>query len=142
MESVKDENVYSDTTNLFCETSFKSDSKHVGKLLLDWYVEQANGYLQNRIQKLAKRLHNKPSKIHIRLQNRRWGSCTNKGELILNWKIIMAPPSVIDYVVVHELAHLKEKNHNVAFWGIVANVIPDYKKKKDWLRVNGANLEI
>ena len=79
-------------------------------------------------------------RITIRDQKSRWGSCSGKGNLNFNWRLILAPEEVLDYVVVHELAHRLEMNHSVRFWGHVERVLPDYKDRRLWLRKNGDGL--
>ena len=79
-------------------------------------------------------------RISIREQKTRWGSCSSKGNLNFNWRLIFAPPEVLDYVVVHELAHRKEMNHSKAFYAIVESIMPDYRKWKKWLKENGGTL--
>lgn len=79
-------------------------------------------------------------RISIREQKTRWGSCSSAGNLNFNWRLIFAPEEVLDYVVVHELAHRLEMNHSQAFYDIVARVLPDYKKSRKWLRDNGNKL--
>ena len=76
----------------------------------------------------------------IREQKTRWGSCSSKGNLNFNWRLILAPEEVLDYVVVHELAHRREMNHSKAFYAIVESVLPDYKQPKKWLRDKGQTL--
>lgn len=75
--------------------------------------------------------------ISIREQKTRWGSCSSKGNLNFNWKLILMPEEILDYVVVHELAHRREMNHGPAFWKIVESVLPDYRVRKEWLKKNG-----
>ena len=75
--------------------------------------------------------------ITIRNQRTRWGSCSSKGNLNFNCLLMLTPPDVLDYVVVHELAHRREMNHSAAFWKVVATWMPDYKKYRKWLRDNG-----
>ena len=78
--------------------------------------------------------------IAIRSQRTRWGSCSSKGNLNFNCLLALVPPEVLDYIVVHELCHLKELNHSERFWREVARVLPDYQARKQWLKVHGANL--
>lgn len=75
--------------------------------------------------------------ISIREQKTRWGSCSSKGNLNFNWKLVLMPEDILDYVVVHELAHRVEMNHSPAFWTIVERVLPDYKERRKWLKANG-----
>lgn len=79
-------------------------------------------------------------RISIREQKTRWGSCSSQGNLNFNWRLIFAPENVLDYVVVHELAHRKEMNHSKAFYAIVESVLPDYRVSRKWLRDNGDRL--
>jgi predicted metal-dependent hydrolase len=79
-------------------------------------------------------------KIEVRNQRTKWGSCSTTGTLGLNWRLMMAPPEVIDYVVVHEVAHLREANHNDEFWSLVAEHDPDYEEHARWLEDNSARL--
>ncbi len=79
-------------------------------------------------------------RISIREQRTRWGSCSSKGNLNFNWRLILAPEEVLDYVVVHELAHRREMNHSKAFYAIVESVLPDYRSARRWLREHGHSL--
>lgn len=79
-------------------------------------------------------------RITIRNQKTRWGSCSSKGNLNFNCLLMLTPPEVIDYVVVHELCHRKEMNHSGAFWAEVEKVLPDYKEQVKWLKENGAQI--
>nr|WP_255259871.1 M48 family metallopeptidase [Lentibacillus sp. CBA3610] len=76
----------------------------------------------------------------MRTQHKRWGTCTPDGYIYINWRLIMAPLRVFDYVIVHELTHLKIKDHSPAFWKIVKSILPDFEERKEWLRVNGMGL--
>ena len=81
-------------------------------------------------------------KISIRDQKTRWGSCSSEGNLSFNWRLILAPPDVLDYVVIHELCHRKEMNHSKEFWALVESLMPEYKERRKWLRENGNNLTL
>ncbi|MEE0435292.1 MAG: M48 family metallopeptidase [Peptococcaceae bacterium] len=78
-----------------------------------------------------------PVRLTIRTQRTRWGSCSAKGAISLNALLMLAPETVRDYVVVHELCHLKEMNHSSRFWAEVARVLPTYARERDWLKENG-----
>lgn len=80
--------------------------------------------------------------ITIRDQKTRWGSCSGRGTLSFNWRLILAPTEILDYVVVHELCHLTHMNHSKEFWGLVGSVIPDYKARRKWLKENGHTLRL
>ena len=77
-----------------------------------------------------------PNKISFRSQKTRWGSCSSRGVITLNWRLIGAPDSVSDYVIIHELAHLKYQDHSKRFWNLVEEFCPDFKADKKWLREN------
>ncbi len=109
----------------------------VGKLLLDWYAKQACSTLSARTAHWAKKIGVSPSRITIRDQKTRWGSCSSKGSINYSWRLIMAPSMVIDYLVVHELCHMLQANHSKAFWELVAHYIPDYAIQRQWLKTNG-----
>lgn len=80
--------------------------------------------------------------ITIRDQKSRWGSCSSRGTLSFNYRLVFAPPAVLDYVVVHELCHLTHMNHSKDFWNMVASVMPDYKTYKNWLKEHGQELTL
>ena len=80
------------------------------------------------------------SRITLRDTRSRWGSCTSDGALMYSWRLILAPPAVLDYVAAHEVAHLAEMNHSPAFWAVVARLMPDHARHRAWLRAEGAVL--
>ncbi len=80
--------------------------------------------------------------ITVRDQKTRWGSCSSLGTLSFNYRLIFAPPAVLDYVVVHELCHLTHMNHSKDFWSMVASIMPDYKKHRQWLKEHGQELSL
>ena len=80
--------------------------------------------------------------ITIRDQKTRWGSCSSSGTLSFNYRLIFAPPAILDYVVVHELCHLTHMNHSRDFWNMVESVLPDYKERRQWLKEHGQELNL
>lgn len=78
----------------------------------------------------------------MRSQTTRWGSCSSNGKLNFNWRLILAPPFVLDYVAAHEIAHLVEMNHSQAFWDVVMRTLPTMEAGREWLRVNGRQLMV
>lgn len=110
--------------------------------LIKWYRIRAESYLKKRIEYYQRFFSIKPKDVKIRDLKLRWGSCTPDGNVIFNWKIVMAPLSAINYVIVHELCHLKEPNHSVEFWAMLQSVLPQYKKWKEWLHINGRLLDL
>ncbi|TDP94678.1 hypothetical protein C7957_11013 [Halanaerobium saccharolyticum] len=109
--------------------------------LIEWYREHAKEKINERVDKYKVKLDVEPNNVVVKKQKKRWGSCSSKDNLNFNWKIIMAPMSIVDYLVVHELTHLIHDNHSRDFWATVAAVIPDIKEKKEWLKVNGKRLD-
>lgn len=126
--------------NRFSVSSFNRSKAN--QLLKDFYYEQAKEILIPRIKRFADSLGVVQNKISITDSKYRWGSCTHKGNINFNWRIIKAPINVIDYIIVHELTHLLEANHTPDFWNIISIQLPNFKKSKDWLKVNGNLLEI
>jgi hypothetical protein len=114
----------------------------VRSALREWYIEHAGERIPERVERYAPKLGVEPTGVDIKEQQKRWGSCTKNRELLYNWRIIMAPMSIVDYVVVHELCHLIEENHTDAFWRLLKSVISDYERRKEWLRVKGRLLKI
>jgi len=112
------------------------------KIFITWYRNQAKINIHERLEWYSKFSGIKHIKFNITGAKKRWGSCSGKGNLNFSWRLIMAPLKVIDYVVVHELAHVIVKNHSKAFWTKVASIMPDYKSHKDWLRHNGFLLNL
>ncbi|MEQ8175345.1 MAG: SprT family zinc-dependent metalloprotease [Syntrophomonadaceae bacterium] len=90
--------------------------------------------IEGRIRFYQPALPKRPNRVFIKAQRRRWGSCSSLGNLNFNWKIIMLPPVVFDYIVVHEMCHLVYLNHSREFWALVASILPDYKESYQWLR--------
>ena len=103
-------------------------------------AERAKKELPPRVRQYAERMGVTYGRITIRNQRTRWGSCSSKGNLNFNCLLMLTPEEVQDYVIVHELAHRVEMNHSPRFWAIVAAVLPDYKKQRQWLKKEGAIL--
>lgn len=118
----------------------KNREKLIQSALDDWYSSHAKRKLRSRVEMYADRVGVSFNNIRVKKLKSRWGSCTKEGNINFNWRIIMAPMSIVDYVVVHELCHLKYHNHSKDFWKLLGQMIPDYKERKEWLRVNGALL--
>jgi predicted metal-dependent hydrolase len=108
--------------------------------LEQWYRTEAAKLISERISKLSSQMGISYKRIFIRGQKTRWGSCSHKKNLNFNWKLIMAPEPVIDYVIIHELTHLKEMNHSKRFWELVAQNCPEWREHKKWLKQHEADL--
>ncbi len=103
-------------------------------------ADQASVVIPKRVEYFAEKIPVTYGRITIRNQKTRWGSCSSKGNLNFNCLLMLAPPEVLDYVVVHELCHRKEMNHSERFWREVENILPDYRERKKWLKENGGRL--
>lgn len=112
------------------------------ELLTAWYKEEACRRISERVSFYSSMSGLLCTKIRISEAQKRWGSCSSKGNLNFSWRLIMAPLKVIDYVVVHELAHLEQKNHAKGFWDKVKTIMPDYNQHRKWLKENGPLLNV
>ncbi|UWG97701.1 M48 family metallopeptidase [Dehalobacter sp. DCM] len=115
-------------------------SNEAKRLLEQWYISQAKKLLPEQVDYYAKQLNLSYSVLRIKDQKTKWGSCSSKKAINLNWRIIMAPNQVIAYVILHELVHLKHMNHSRDFWVTLESYFPDYKKWRKWLKDNGNEL--
>lgn len=104
--------------------------------LKNFLRKRAGEELRERAVELSRLVGKAPREISIRGQTTRWGSCTSKGVINLNWKLLSAPADVVDYVIVHELAHLTFLDHSPRFWSLVERHFPEYQKAKRWLKVH------
>jgi predicted metal-dependent hydrolase len=112
------------------------------KLFTAWYIAQAKVVIAERVAIYACRYGYEYRQVKITRAKARWGSCSPRGNLNFSWRLVMAPMPVIDYVVVHELVHLREKNHSRRFWEGVKAILPDYAQQVQWLKVNGYRLRL
>lgn len=111
--------------------------------LISWYRRQAGEIFGGRVFHYSRVMGLIPQKITVKTQKRLWGSCNHQGKTInLNWVLVMAPLSVIDYVVVHELCHLAVPNHSARFWKKVAQFMPDYKTQEQWLKAHALQMRL
>jgi predicted metal-dependent hydrolase len=107
-----------------------------------WYRKQALDTLTHRVQHFASLHGFRYTQVKISAARTRWGSCSARGNLSFTWRLVMAPLPVIDYVVVHELVHLKVRNHSRLFWDQVEKLLPDYKDRRSWLKEHGSSLNL
>ncbi len=122
--------------------SLKSTKTRLNLVLEEWYRREAEKLIRKRGNDLCPRLGVTYSRLSVRGAKTRWGSCSQKGNLNFNWKLLMVPEPVIDYVIIHELAHLKEMNHAKQFWDLVAQHCPQWRKHRKWLKDHETELSI
>lgn len=116
------------------------DAPHVARRLRDYLKKEARRDLEIASKRAASALGASLKRVAIRDQASRWGSCSTTGVLSYSWRLILAPPYVLDYLAAHEAAHLIEMNHSRAFWRQVVRICPEFKKAKAWLDAHGADL--
>ncbi len=116
------------------------EEEHGPRRLLDWLKRQAHFDLKLRVDLHAKRLTLKPKRIFVRDQTTRWGSCSTSGALSFSWRLVLAPPFVLDYLAAHEVAHLAHMNHGPRFWALVARTMPRHEEARNWLNKHGSSL--
>ena len=108
----------------------------------EYYQDKGLARLRERVAYYAPKVGVAPPEVEVRELGHRWASCSPQGNLAFHWKCIMAPPTIIDYIVVHELCHVHQADHTDAFWNEVDKVLPDFWERKEWLRKNGAGLDV
>ena len=121
------------------------NKKVIEKLQSDlkkWYKNQAYAYISKRVEHYRSIIGVTVRDISIKSRKRQWGSCDSNGCLTFSWRLVMARPEAIDYVVVHELCHRKHMDHSREFWNLVQKYMPDFKEQKQWLEENSVNLTI
>ncbi|MDO6654507.1 M48 family metallopeptidase [Anaerobacillus sp. 1_MG-2023] len=111
-------------------------------LYIEWVKRKADTFTKDRLKPFTLKLKKEPTSVMIKDQEQRWGSCTSEGRLLLNWRIFLAPASIVDYVIAHELAHLVHLNHSKEYWDTVRMLLPDYEDRKEWLRLKGSTLDV
>jgi predicted metal-dependent hydrolase len=109
----------------------------VERMLVRWLRWSAQNDALLYVHRHGRRHDLMPAAVRIKQHKRLWGSCTAKGAINLNWRLILAPPAVFEYVVVHELCHLREPNHQAPFWRLVGEILPGFERQRRWLRTNG-----
>lgn len=109
-------------------------------LFIRWYKKEAQETIAGRADYYSHRLFLFPKAIRITNAQSRWGSCSRDNRLSFSWRVIMAPLAIVDYILIHELAHIKEKNHSRSFWAYLEAILPDYKRRRLWLKENSHRL--
>ncbi len=115
-------------------------SKEVSNQIMLWYKAQARRFFTQTVESEKAKYNFEYKGISIKDTVTRWGSCSTKKNFNFNWRLVMAPPNVLNYVVIHEIAHLTFMNHSKDFWSLVQQRFPNYIEAKNWLKTNGALL--
>jgi len=119
----------------------KANQKQANSLFKGWYIQSAKEVIVPKAKAIANQIGVSYNNINILDLKFRWGSCTPKDNIHFNWRLVKAPITVIEYIIIHELTHLLESNHTQEFWNRVAAQLPNYEKAKQWLKLNGHELE-
>lgn len=121
---------------------YEADYEYRRSQLEKWYRRQAAAVLEERARRYAEVLGVSYGKLHVKDQRSRWGSCSTRANLNFNWRIIMAPEAVCDYVIIHELCHLVHMDHSPEFWNLVGSIDPLYRRHRTWLKQHSEELYI
>lgn len=108
----------------------------------EWYRKKTLEKVNERIEYYQRYFNVKPTDIRVKEQRKRWASCTIKKELLFNWRCAMAPSWVLDYIVVHEMCHMIYMDHSKEFWTLLGRVLPDYERRKEWLKNYGIRMDL
>jgi predicted metal-dependent hydrolase len=117
----------------------RQDQSKAATLFTRWYTDHARQWINRRVQEFVTRTGKQPKQVRVLDLGNRWGSCSTEGGLNFHWRTIRLPPSLVEYVVVHELVHLIEPRHDRAFWSRLERVMPDYRERKRRLSIQGAS---
>lgn len=115
---------------------------HSGARLKAFIKTEARNALVPAVEKYAAMIDRPVKRVTLRDTRSRWGSCSAEGNLMFSWRLVMAPPVVLEYVAAHEVAHLVEMNHSQDFWDVVHSLMPDYQNHRNWLKTHGAKLHV
>jgi predicted metal-dependent hydrolase len=118
----------------------KDHGVEIKEALIRWLKKESKYQVEQLVNQHAQRKQLIPRTIKIKTQKSRWGSCGINNDININWLLIVAPPEVLEYVVVHELCHIKIRNHSANFWALVAEHLPDYQSRRRWLKTHGGSL--
>ena len=142
-------------TDQACDLKLKEGRFRLNRKLIDeggtnaakkvfeaYYSDKGLGRIKERVHYYAAKVGVTPTSVKVQDMSYRWATCSKIDALAFHWKCMMAPPKIIDYIVVHELCHIHHRNHSDAFWNEVDKVMPDYRERKAWLKLNGANLNL
>lgn len=126
----------------FVLSTYTRDEDLIKNAMENWYREKTLAKVKERIEYYKSYFNDEVTDVKVKEQKKRWASCTSKNKLLFNWRCVMAPAFVLDYIVVHEMCHMEYKNHSKDFWNRVCTVMPDYDSRRTWLRNNGMKMDI
>jgi predicted metal-dependent hydrolase len=118
------------------------DDAQIRQLLSRWYQQQALNILTHKTTQLTQTMGLMCTQVSIKATRSKWGHCTSRGAIQYNWQILLAPEAIVDYLVAHEVSHLRHHNHSADFWALVASICPTFKADRAWLKAEGAHLSL
>ncbi|EDL66599.1 M48 family metallopeptidase [Bacillus sp. SG-1] len=118
------------------------EEERIKQALKRFYYQRCKAMVEKSISKHQHHFKTKPTSIKVTDSKKTWGTCDAKRKMTFNWKLAMAPPEVIDYVVIHEMCHMVHLNHDRSFWRLVGKIVPDYKEKENWLAVSSWKMTV
>lgn len=119
-----------------------ADDAQIRQLLSRWYQQQALNILTRKTTELTRVMDLICTQVSVKATRSKWGHCTSRGAIQYNWQILLAPEAIVDYLVAHEVSHLRHHNHSADFWALVASVCPTFKADRAWLKAEGAHLSL
>ena len=119
-----------------------SKRRNARELFIRWYIDNGKKWIEHKVRSFENRIGVTTNRIRVLNLDNRWGSCTANGGLNFHWRTILAPPSIVEYIIVHEMIHLKVSSHTKEFWERVARIIPQYLERRLWLDENGIILDL
>lgn len=126
----------------FYVTTPDRNEQRIRRAMEQWYRRKTLEKVMERISYYQRYFDRKPAAVRVKEQQKRWASCTARNELLFNWRCVMAPSPVLDYIVVHEMCHMYHKNHSRDFWELLASILPDYEDRKEWLKNYGVRMDM
>lgn len=126
----------------FYVTTPDRNEQRIRRAMEQWYRSKTLEKVMERISYYQRYFDRKPAAVRVKEQQKRWASCTARNELLFNWRCVMAPSPVLDYIVVHEMCHMYHKNHSRDFWELLASILPDYEDRKEWLKNYGVRMDM
>lgn len=126
----------------FIVNTYTSSEEKIKEALEKWYRQKALLKIRERIKYYEPYFEEKVHEVKVKEQKKRWASCTNNNVLLFNWRCVMAPVYILDYIVVHEMCHMRYKNHSKEFWEYLYTVMPDYEARREYLRDNGIKFDL
>jgi predicted metal-dependent hydrolase len=146
LQIIEDEKYKRPKVEILCGKIFiytaKGKPDKIQLALENWYRKKALENITDRIAYYQFYFDVEPTQLVVKKQRKRWGSCTSKYKLLFNFRCVMLPLTVLDYIVVHEMCHMVHLNHSQEFWKLVGTILPDYKQRKEWLKYNGDKFDL